>query len=113
VLSGSDVIDGCNGVDALSESSGQHASAVVCALVATVLLVWPVSVGVAAKVLGVSAPKLRRWINEGRFDDTAGLSWVQEGFARQRRLTRNWVATVAKRINAEPDWSAVKGASDE
>jgi hypothetical protein len=73
--------------------------------------VWPVSVGVAAKVLGIPAPKLRRWINEGRFEDISGLSWTQDGFARQRLLTKAWVTAVARRINVEPDWTAVNGKS--
>ncbi len=64
-------------------------------------------------MLRVSAPKLRRWINEGRFEDIPGLSWSEDGFARQRRLTKGWVAAVAKRIKVEPDWSAVNGASHE
>lgn len=73
---------------------------------------WPVSVGVAAKVLGVTAPKLRRWINEGRFDDIEGLSWTAEpGFARKRELSRSWVEAVAQRINAKPDWTLVDGAA--
>lgn len=74
--------------------------------------VWPVSIGVAAKVLGVNGPKLRRWINEGRFDDIDGLSWTAEpGFARRRELSRNWVEAVAERINAKPDWLVVEGGT--
>lgn len=92
---------------------GWIAMNVVYALIAYTGVVWPVSVGVAAKVLGVGAPKLRRWINEGRFEDIPGLSWTQDGFARQRRLTKSWVAAVAKRINVEPDWSAVNGTGSE
>jgi hypothetical protein len=75
--------------------------------------VWPVRVGVAAKILGISAPKLRRWINEGRFDDIEGLSWTEEGFAQERRLTRSWVESVAERIKIKPDWKAGEtGAAD-
>jgi hypothetical protein len=75
---------------------------------------WPVTVGVAAKILGVNGPKLRRWINEGRFKDIDGLTWTENGFQRQRQLSRSWIQTVAKRINVSPNWKAAdKGSSGE
>ena len=75
---------------------------------------WPVRLGIAAKALGVPTAKLRRWINEGRFDDVPGLSWTENGFAQERRVTRSWVEVVAGRIKAKPDWKAAEaeGSND-
>lgn len=72
--------------------------------------VWPARLGVAANILGVDVAKLRRWVREGRFDDVPGLTWVQNGFRNERRVTRDWVAAVGKVTNLKPDWKA--GSSD-
>src|SRR5262245_51454417 len=58
--------------------------------------VWPVTTGPAAAVLGVSPAKLRRWINEKRFDHIDGMSWDHgPGYERKRLFTRAWVEAVA------------------
>jgi hypothetical protein len=59
----------------------------------------------AARVLGIDVGKLRRWVNEGRFDHIDGLDWVKNGFQDQRVCSRKWIERVAAEIEVTPDFS--------
>jgi hypothetical protein len=66
----------------------------------------------AARVLGIPASKLRRWVNEGRFEHIPGMEWRENGFQKERVFSRSWVAAVAKDRNLKADFDLATGDSN-
>ena len=66
----------------------------------------------AARILGIQASKLRRWVNEGRFDHISGMEWRKNGFQEERVFSRAWVSAVAKDRNLKADFPKAAGDGD-
>lgn len=76
-------------------------------------LMWPVTMKPAADVLGVPVGKLRRWVNEGRFEHIPGMTWRKNGFQDERTFTKEWVLAVARDRNLDADLSLVGSDGDD
>ena len=73
----------------------------------------PITTARAARSLGVTAQKLRRWIQEGRFENIEGIGWDPgPGFQKQRVYSVEWIEQVAVRIGATPDLSVLEEEPD-
>ncbi|HZT97780.1 MAG TPA: helix-turn-helix domain-containing protein [Chloroflexota bacterium] len=72
---------------------------------------WPITTTEVARVLGVSAANLRRWIRQGKFEHLEGMSNERRPgtFQDQRRFTRAWVEAAAKELQVDPDFSKLEG----
>lgn len=66
----------------------------------------------AAQILGVTPSKLRRWVNEGRFEHIAGMEWRENGFQTERVFSREWILAVAKDRKLAADFSTHNGAAE-
>jgi hypothetical protein len=74
---------------------------------------WPVTMKPAAEALGIPVGKLRRWVNEGRFDHIPGMEWRKNGFQDERTFTKEWVLAVAADRDLDADLSHVGGVAND
>lgn len=74
---------------------------------------WPVTMKRAADALGIPAGKLRRWVNEGRFEHIPGMRWRKNGFQEERTFTKEWVLSVAADRGLDVDLSRATDVDDD
>jgi hypothetical protein len=64
----------------------------------------------AARILGVPAQSLRRWVREGKFLSIGEVPWDKgPTFRRQRVYERDWLEKVALELGVQPDWTVLDG----
>lgn len=71
---------------------------------------WPVTTAKAARILGVPADTLRRWVRNGNFAHVAGCRFeaLPGQIMKQHLYEKQWVVAVAAELKVTPDFTVLE-----